>query len=174
MWPLDTIRARRHQRRYECAIALFAADFTLAQLEKPERSRVEAKLTQLLLRAGVTPAEHKRWDAWEIKMGFVAEAMFHLGIQPVTAGLHWPRFVGAGHGLHTASWALHYRAIDEATRAAAKFMKERGTYVERNPLDQPYIEPDQVPRPTITVREWYLRKARELPPNKSLERTREG
>ena len=173
MWPLDTIRVRRRQRRYECAIALFAADFTLAQLEKPERCRVEAKLIQLLIKAGVTPAEHKRWDTWEIRMAFVAEAMSRLGIQPATAGLQWPRFVGASDGLRTGSWALDYRANDEATRSAAQFMRDAGTYVERNPLDQRYIEPDLVPRPAITVREWYLRKASEMPPNNSFERTRD-
>lgn len=89
---------------------------------------------QLLIKAGVTPAEHKRWDAWQIRMAFVAEAMFRLRIQPATAGLQWPRFVGASDGLLTESWALDYRANDEATSSAAQFMKAAGTYVERNRL----------------------------------------
>ncbi len=152
---------------------MLAADFTLAQLDKPERTRVEAKLTQLLIKAGVTPAEHKRWDTWEIRMAFMAEAMFRLGIQPATAGLHWPRFVGGYEGLRTGSWALDYRASDEATHSAVQFMKDAGTYVERNPLDQRYVEPDLIPRRAITVREWYLRRGREAPPNKSFERTRD-
>jgi hypothetical protein len=172
MWPLDSIRSRRRQRRYECALSLFVADFTFAQLAPSDRAKVMCKVSQLLGMAGVFMAEHRLWAPWALRMAFIAEAMSRLGMPPAARGIRWPKFVGTERSTRVGVWFLDFRENDEATVAAQEALKKLGAYHPRNPLEQRYVEPNLVPGPRMTVREYYLRKAAQVPPNNSLGRTR--
>jgi hypothetical protein len=148
---------------------MFVADFTYAQLGPSDRVKVESKISQLLNRAGVLPAVHRRWAPWMLRMAFRAEAMSRLGIPPAAKGVEWPKFVGAAGATRVGIWFLDYRESDEATTAAREALKKVGAYLARDPLEERYVEPDLIPRPQITVREYYLRKRAQVPTNSSTE-----
>jgi hypothetical protein len=173
MWPLDSIRSRRRQKRYDCALSLFAADFTFSQLGSSDRAKVESKVSQVLNGAGVMPAEFRRWAPGSSRMAFLAEAMSRLGMPPAAKGVEWPNFVGKASPVRAGQWFLDYRETDEATVAAQETLRRVGAYLPRNPLDETFFEPNLIPGPRMTVREYFLRKRAQASPNKSLERTRD-
>jgi hypothetical protein len=173
MWPLDSIRSRRRQKRYDCALSLFAADFTFAQLGPSDRAKVLSKVSQLLGRAGVAMAEHRLWAPWSLRTAFIAEALCRMGMPPAAQGFEWPKLVGSARSTRVGIWFLDFRENDEATAAAQEALNRVGAYLPRDPLEQRFVEPNLIPGPRMTVREYYLHRAAQVPPNTSLERTRE-
>ena len=173
MWPLDSIRSRRRQKRYDCALSLFLADFTFAQLGSSDRARVLSKVSQLLSGVGVVMAEHRLWAPWALRMAFIAVAMSRMGMPPAAEGFEWPEFLGSEPSTRAGMWFLNFRENDEATAAAREVLSKVGAYLHRDPLEQRYVEPNLIPGPRMTVREYYRRRAAQVPPNTSLERTRD-
>ena len=120
MWPLDSIRAKRSRRRYEVALALFAAEATYESLDRAARTKVEGMIVRITRQVGLFPAEHRRWAPWALRNAFRAEAMQRLGIAPIGEGITWPAFVGASLMRSAVGlWAFDYRGNDPATAEAS-------------------------------------------------------
>jgi len=117
-------------------------------------------------------AEHRLWASWALRMAFLAEAMSRLGIPPAAQGVEWPEIVGTAHSARVGLWFLDFRENSEATVAARETLKVVGAYLPRDPLEQRFVEPNLIPGPQMTVREYYLRRGAQVPPNTSRGRTR--
>jgi len=139
MWPFDYIRRRKYGRRYKAALIVFLGAYMFERLDRDNKARVEAELSDNFNRTDTPAVAWMRVATWDLIAAFRAAAMDRIGIEPIIPGLSWtPLFKPWGFWRKLPEWPRRafdaraailideYRPMDQATADAKKFLRDNG------------------------------------------------
>jgi hypothetical protein len=128
------VRTRLHRRAldpYSVALYLHIAEQTFRSLDASEKARVNDKVCEIFGWGSIGLAMINKGD-WQHQNALRMVAMSELGVAPIWDGEFWPvpDFNGPMSALaYSASFALQYRPMHEATEDARRHAEARGALV---------------------------------------------
>jgi hypothetical protein len=134
MWPFDTLRRHRFQRRYHAALLVYLAAYTYPRLSPADQQRIDREIEQYYERnTGFSAYEFKTFLSVSFKAAFWAVVMNELSIPPAVAGEQWtlPKKrwwsdrLAAAHQL-----VANFRPYNPITNAARERLASKGVNVE--------------------------------------------
>ena len=141
MWPFESLRKRKHQRRFNAAVIVLLGKYMFERLDAALRAKIDAEVDRELGRVPQAPAAIRAPAGWDYLGSLRALAMARLGIEPTVEGLDWSALLRPWrpwllpwYDTRPIQVVMDFHVTDEATYAAKEFLRQKG-------LEIPDIDP---------------------------------
>ena len=167
MGLLTWLQDRKSKRRYESALAIYAAAITYRRLDQDSRRKVLDEVKRIVIGQTDNPAIgelvciYERVAGWHERAAYAAVAMARLSIAPQLID-EWPACVQRGRQPHQrALWLeLSFRAMSTDSDRALALLRSKEPRIDEllpSMLDDPFGADVGSPGKGMTVREAILK-----------------